>query len=89
MESKEDNKNKASVVIAECSTGIVHKLDLTHFRTGIDNETEMYQYFDNIDDAKGFAKQFTNDHPEFECCVYDCNDKPRFIITNLEENAIV
>ena len=50
-------ENKCSILIAEYATGHVFKKDLTLFRKG-DNEEEVYQFFENFDDADIFVLNF-------------------------------
>jgi hypothetical protein len=65
-------ENKCSILIAEYATGHVFKKDLTLFRKG-DNEEEVYQFFENFDDAEIFVLNFIKRKPEFECSIYNHN----------------
>jgi len=63
-------ENKCSILIAEYATGHVFKKDLTLFLNG-DNEEEVYQLFENFDDAEIFVLNFIKRKPEFECSIYN------------------
>ncbi|KFC18454.1 hypothetical protein [Chryseobacterium sp. FH1] len=65
-------ENKCSILIAEYATGHVSKKDLTLFHKG-DNEEEVYQFFENFDNAESFILNFIKSKPQFECSIYNHN----------------
>ena len=65
-------ENKCTILIAEYATGHVYKKDLTLFLNG-DNEEDVYQLFENFDDAEIFVLNFIKRKPEFECSIYNHN----------------
>lgn len=76
MEAPKLADGKCSVLIAELSTGHIFKRDMTFFLVG-QNEKEVFQEFENIDDATKFALELINTSPRFECCIFD--DKGNFL----------
>ncbi len=64
------NLKECSLLIAECSTGIIYRKDLTVSFSGDNNEL-IYQVFDDFENAKDFAIKFVNEYPKFECVIYD------------------
>jgi hypothetical protein len=63
-------ENNCSVLISEYATGHVFKRDLTLFLNGED-ESEVFQIFDNFSNAKDFVLSFIKSNPEFECTIYN------------------
>jgi hypothetical protein len=70
MDAPKLEVNKCSVLIADNQTGHVFKKNLTVFLNG-ENESDVFQIFDNFTDAKEFVMQFVHSNPEFECCIFD------------------
>jgi hypothetical protein len=70
------DKNKCSVLIAENATGHVFKSNLTIFKQG-ENEKEVFQIFENLNQAKDYITNFINKNPKFECTIF--NNKGEFV----------
>ncbi len=62
--------DKCSVLIADIQTGHVYKKNLTVFLKG-ENESDVFQIFDNFANAKEFVMQFVHSNPKFECVICD------------------
>ena len=78
MNNPKLDKSKCSLLIAEYATGHIFKKDLTIFLKGQD-ESEVFQVFDNFEVALEFAQTFIKIRPEFECSIY--NNKGEYLTT--------
>jgi len=69
MDAPKIEKNKCSMLITEYATGLVFKKDLTLFSNN-DNESDVFQLFDNFNYAEHFVLDFIKSNPQFECSIY-------------------
>ena len=70
--------NKCSVAIAEYKTGKVFKRNLSVFQGG-ENESDVFQVFNDFTQAKEFVVKFIKANSDFECTI--CNDQGEHVAT--------
>ena len=64
------DENKCSVLVSEYATGIVYKTNLTFYQQG-ENESDVFEIFDNHIDARKHTLKFVSKNPKFECTIYN------------------
>lgn len=72
MDAPKIGKDKCSILIAEYATGHVVKKDLTIYLND-DYEANVFQLFDNVNQAEHFISSFIKINPQFECSIYNHN----------------
>lgn len=80
-------KNQFAVGKAEYSTGIVLKNDGSFYFKS-DNQTDAFELFDTLEEAKNFVIEKVDKNPTIECYITNSNNQTVFIYDKNGERRI-